>query len=401
MSEFLNNDEQRREDLSALGVGLVKGEKGLALIDKYNEAIQSVIPEDVYYFVDQMVRAEKDMEVVKKAVSKVLNILYKPLKRFTWDFTGNELLENLVLDNAAMDIRLKEFKEQVKRLNAFTEGSSNWQETKTRLSELLDNIFVFEKHYLIKENVLFPKLEEMLEDYRCMHVMWSIHDDFRKSIKKLSELLKQGQPEMDALNSEFGNLFFSVYPVIFREEMILFPVAGKIIKPEEWDVLFQLSLEIGFAFVNPEVKTRDSSTDTIKPLPQGTIDLKTGALSAEQLIGIFSTLPVDITFVDEHDEVRYFSDPKDRIFTRTKAIIGRKVQNCHPPESMHVVEEILTSFKSGEKEVESFWINIKGKFILIQYYAVRNETGKYLGTLEVSMDASWIRSLDGEKRLLG
>ena len=400
MSEFMNNDDQRRKDLSALGVGLVKGEKGLVLIDKYNEAIQSVIPEDVYYFVDQMVRAEKDMELVKKAVSKVLNILYKPLKRFTWDFTGNQLLENLVLDNAAMDVRLKEFKENVKRLNAFTEGSSNWQETKTSLSKLLDNIFVFEKHYLIKENVLFPKLEEMLEDYRCMHVMWSIHDDFRKSIKKLSELLKQNKPEMDALNSEFGNLFFSVYPVIFREEMILFPVAGKIIKPEEWDVLFQLSLEIGFGFVNPEVKTRDSSVDTIKPLPQGTIDLKTGALSAEQLIGIFSTLPVDITFVDEHDEVRYFSDPKDRIFTRTKAIIGRKVQNCHPPESMHVVEEILTSFKSGEKEVESFWINIKGKFILIQYYAVRNETGKYLGTLEVSTDASWIRSLDGEKRLL-
>jgi len=104
--------------------------------------------------------------------------------------------------------------------------------------------------------------------------------------------------------------------------------------------------------------------------------------------------------VDEKDEVKYFSDPEHRIFTRTKAVIGRNVQNCHPPESIHKVEAILESFKSGEKDVESFWIEIKGKFILIQYFAVRDSAGKYTGTLEVSMDATWIRSLEGEKRLL-
>jgi PAS domain S-box-containing protein len=130
------------------------------------------------------------------------------------------------------------------------------------------------------------------------------------------------------------------------------------------------------------------------------LDLGTGALEPEQIKLIFNHLPVDITYVDEHDKVQYFSEPKERIFPRTKAIVGRDVHNCHPPESIHVVEKIIQSFRKGEKDNASFWINIKGKYILIQYFAVRNETNAYKGVIEVSQEISEIKMIEGEKRLL-
>ncbi len=126
----------------------------------------------------------------------------------------------------------------------------------------------------------------------------------------------------------------------------------------------------------------------------------TGKISIDQIINLFNHLPIDITYVDENEKVVYFSHPKDRFFTRSKAIIGRKVQNCHPPESIDVVNRIIESFRSGKKDKESFWIQIKGKFILIQYFAVRDESAKYMGTIEVSQDITDIRNLEVERRLL-
>jgi PAS domain S-box-containing protein len=122
-------------------------------------------------------------------------------------------------------------------------------------------------------------------------------------------------------------------------------------------------------------------------------------MSAEQALFIFNTLPVDITFVDENDKVRFFNRAKERLFPRSPAIVGRAVQNCHPPESVHLVEKIIESFRLGKKDRADFWIQMKGMFILIQYYAIRNEEGEYKGVLEVSQDVTDIRRLEGQKRL--
>ncbi|MFX0048522.1 MAG: PAS domain-containing protein, partial [Candidatus Hermodarchaeota archaeon] len=110
--------------------------------------------------------------------------------------------------------------------------------------------------------------------------------------------------------------------------------------------------------------------------------------------------PVDLTFVNENDEVAYYSDTEDRIFPRSRGIIGRKVQKCHPPKSVDIVEDILEKFKSGEKRVAEFWIQAEGAFILIRYFAMQDENGKYIGTLEVSQELSRLRSLEGERRLV-
>jgi len=131
-----------------------------------------------------------------------------------------------------------------------------------------------------------------------------------------------------------------------------------------------------------------------------TVSLPTGDLKLNELMSLLNTLPVDITFVDKDDTVRYFSDSKDRIFARTKAVIGRRVQNCHPPQSLDVVEKILTSFKDGKKDTYDFWIDRRGKLVYIRYLAIRDRQGKYLGTLEVTQDITGIKKLEGEKRLL-
>jgi len=132
----------------------------------------------------------------------------------------------------------------------------------------------------------------------------------------------------------------------------------------------------------------------------GSLNLDVGQLTPEQVNLMLTHLPVDISFVNEDDEVLYYSQTEDRIFPRSPGVIGRRVQNCHPPKSVGTVEKLLDSFKKGEKDVAEFWIQMKGRFILIRYFAVRDQHGKYRGTLEVSQDVTDIRALSGEKRLL-
>jgi DUF438 domain-containing protein len=137
-----------------------------------------------------------------------------------------------------------------------------------------------------------------------------------------------------------------------------------------------------------------------KPETEGMIPFETGSLSKEQIEAIFNTLPVEITFIDKEDLVRYFSQPKDMIFSRTKAIIGRQVQLCHPQKSVHLVNQILEDFKDGKRDVAEFWINLEGKLIHIRYFAVRNKNGEYLGCLEVTQNIPEIKKIEREKRLL-
>jgi PAS domain S-box-containing protein len=130
------------------------------------------------------------------------------------------------------------------------------------------------------------------------------------------------------------------------------------------------------------------------------LQFETGSLSKEEMEAILNTLPVDITFVDKDDTVKYFNKAEKRIFVRTKAVIGRKVQLCHPQKSIHIVNRILDSFKTGKKDVAEFWIQAKNRLIHIRYFAVRDENGKYLGTMEVTQDITDIKEIEGEKRLL-
>ncbi len=128
--------------------------------------------------------------------------------------------------------------------------------------------------------------------------------------------------------------------------------------------------------------------------------MPTGNVTVEQLTSVLSTLPLDLTFVDADDRVAFFTEGPDRIFARSKAIIGRKVQHCHPPSSVDVVDRILDDFREGRQNVAEFWIDFHGKFVHIRYFAVRDKAGAYLGTVELTQDIAPLRALEGERRIL-
>lgn len=276
-----------------------------------------------------------------------------------------------------------------------------------RWRSLFNNLMDIDKHYLRKENVLFPFLEKH-GITGPSKVMWAKDDEVREMLKTLGEALAA----RDAAAGEWKVIadtlalpaLRAIEEMIFKEEKILLPIALDTLSEEEWGEVWSHSPELGWCLVEP----REGYAPPAAVGPNQTVELPkeravlfpTGSLTFDQLLGVFSTLPVDITFVDAEDRVRFFSEGPDRVFSRSKAVIGRKVQHCHPPRSVEAVERILSDFRSGRQSVADFWINFRGRFVFISYFAVRGADGKYLGTLEVTQDLTRFRSLQGERRLL-
>lgn len=275
-----------------------------------------------------------------------------------------------------------------------------------KLSKLIENLKSSECHYIREENVLFSYLEKhgVTEPPK---IMWMEHDKIREAKKLIFteyEGLKKNSSSdvINVLKNHVIELYELLSSHFYKENNILFNAAMRLIDNEEWLQIYREFAEIGFTnFYTPELwKEAVLSVATSKTFEGGEIIFETGSFSTQELQSLLNTLPVDITFVDKDDKVRYFSDSKDRIFVRTKAIIGRTVQQCHPSKSIDMVNEILNNFRNGKREKESFWINLHGKLVLIQYFAVRDKLGKYLGCLEVTTDITDIKKIEGEKRLM-
>ncbi len=395
MSEFTNHKAERVARLVELFQLVIREELTASQVPEFQEVIDHADPGDVIAVVDQLVLLQIPMPELKKGINKALNLLNKSLQEFPYTPPASgSFLEALLLNNEQVDIRLKAIRPLLKELNQNPENAALQSKLKEQLTELLR----IDLHYQIKENVLFPVIEKYLPDYRCLSVMWSFHDDIRRNLKEAISMLSSADFDMKKFNRLAGDIFFNIYAIKFREERILFPIITGIIPENELNGLISESLEIGFPFVQPQ--TAASERTSGEPGLSGEINLQTGFLTPEQIRLLFNHLPVDITYVDENNKVRYFSTPEKRIFRRTNSIIGRDVKNCHPHESVHVVEQIVDAFRKGTKDKASFWIRMKGEFILIQYFAVRDERGNYRGVVEVSQEITEIRELEGEKRLL-
>ena len=264
-----------------------------------------------------------------------------------------------------------------------------------------------DKHYQRKEYLIFPYLEKV-GITGPPKVMWGKHDEIRDLIKGSIEILQTPDLSKEDLIASAEIILLpalkSVYEMTIKEEEILFPMLMDTLADGDWYEIQKQSLEIGYCLYDPQVvwKPVGIETEDINAVHKegGNIQLHTGGFSAEELLAILNTLPVDITFVDRNDKVKYFSQSSDRIFQRNRAILNRDVRHCHPPASAHIVDKILDDFKSGQQNRAPFWINMKGKMIHIEYFALRNEAGEYLGTLEVSQDLTGYRKLDGEQRIL-
>jgi DUF438 domain-containing protein len=265
----------------------------------------------------------------------------------------------------------------------------------------IGSLLAIDQHYSRKENLFFPYLEQH-GITAPPKVMWGVDDEIRALLKDSAKLAAQGS---DQTAAKLAEGLTRVEEMIFKEENILIPMLIDTLSAEEWSNIAQESGEIGYCMIEtPPVWRAKGAPAEQAAAPaapaSGAVQLPTGFLSVPELSRLLDTLPIDITFVGADDTVRYFSQGSERVFPRTKAIIGRNVKNCHPPASVHIVEGIIADFKNGRKDHEDFWIKLGDKFVYIRYFAVRDEAGTYLGVLEITQDIKPIQAIEGEKRLV-
>jgi DUF438 domain-containing protein len=262
-----------------------------------------------------------------------------------------------------------------------------------------------DRHYALKENAIFPYLER----HGFMgpsQVMWGKHNDVRQLLRDAEKAAAGGAPAIMAARADvFEPLAAEVEGMVFKEENILFPACSEKLEPAEWVKVLESFREIGLPYAQPpaadgrlaelaQLKAEAAEADA------GSVALPSGRVSPVELAAFLDVLPVDISFVGADDTVKYFNQTKDRIFPRAVSVVGRNVRNCHPPQSVGKVVQILDSFRSGAREHADFWIDLHGRLVWIRYFAVRDPLGKYLGCLEVSQDLTEARGLEGERRLL-
>jgi DUF438 domain-containing protein len=282
----------------------------------------------------------------------------------------------------------------------------NTSEGLEHFSEIFEKLAKVDQHFTRKENQLFPYLEKYGWTSPSQG-MWTFHDQIRDQVKLVRREIAGGNVTTILMESQ--QLFKFLEQIMQVEEQRLLPRAMGMLSEDEWKEFKEGDKEIGWMFdKDPTPYPADEyihpSQDTKKrKLPFG-IEDKThydeGYLTPEQVNAIFRILPVDITYVNEHDQVVFYNRGEDRVFPRSAGIIGREVKFCHPPKSVDQVIKILEAFKAGTQDLAEFWINFKGQFIHIQYFAVRDPDRTYRGVIEMSQDVTHVRGLEGEQRLL-
>ncbi len=300
------------------------------------------------------------------------------------------------------------FLDENKRISAIIEDeirpflSQKGKSAELMLRVGLDRLMEIDKHYARKEHVFFPYLEKKGID-GPPKVMWAKDDEIRTLLKEASHLLSTVDHNPDETYQKIDEALTQVTDMIVKENHILIPLLMETLGFFDWVIIDQAQEEMGFFLERPDARWTDQTEPNQKPshLAPGDVQLDCGLLPQETLSFMLNALPFDMTFVDANGHVKYFTQGKERIFDRPKTILGRHVSMCHPPQSVHIVETIIESFRSGKKDHEDFWIPFMDKFVHIRYFAVRDHNQTYLGTLEVTQDIKPIRDLEGQKRLIG
>lgn len=396
MIDYASNETARVEALLAFSMGMIQGGNGAELISKYQEAIKHITPYDMLALEDEQLLKQVTVKEIKTSLDKVINVFYQSLASYQWEKPNSgTFLHTLMLENEALDLRLTRIKKILLE--------DDYPNNRMKLCQAFQELRVFMSHYEKKENILFPYFEKKVERYRALQVMWSLHDEIRTKLKQVIKQLETKKTAYTDVKVTVGKLFFLMYGMIQKENLVLFPVSQEMLTEGDHIAMQRQSYDYAFPFIDPPQMKKEPK-QTLATLVANRQDVffqsETGELSFEQLLMMLNKLPIDITFVDQDDKVRYYSNGPERIFPRSPAIIGRTVQNCHPPESVHVVEKIISGFKKGERDIARFWLELQGKFILIQYYALRDTNDVYCGVLEVSQDVTGIRQIKGQKRLL-
>ena len=412
MSEMLNNREYRQKVLKELIMELHDGKPVEQVRERFAKLIEGVTASEISEMEQSLIAEGMPIEEVQRlcdvhaSVFKgTIDEIHAPHEHIS---TLGHPLHTFTLENEA----LESFIEKTMKPHLESYKQSGALQDKNKLVEDMDSLSEIDKHYSRKENLLFPYLEKK-GITAPPKVMWGVDDEIRDAIKQIKNSLQDSSENKDETSHEIGQVLHKIKEMIFKEKNILFPMATDNLTESEWMEIEQESDEVGYCFAKPQGKWTPERVDLeakeelnqeensqVQEHIDGYVKFDTGILSFAEINAIFNTLPFDITFIDKDDIVKYFTQGKERIFVRTKSVIGRNVQNCHPPASVNVVESIVEDFKSGKKDTEHFWLPMGEWYVYIQYFAVRDENGVYMGVMEVTQDIKPIQAITGQKRLV-
>lgn len=406
MSELINNSRFRKERLKELILKLHDGESAKAVKKELHETLKNIPYGEVVEVEQELIQEGLPEQEVLKLCDAHGEVLEGNV-----DLSGaKEIPEGHPVDVFKKEnIELKNLASKAHTmLTALNEVDGDaFERYKFGIEAMFNQLMDVDKHYLRKEYLVFPHLEQN-EITGPPKVMWGKHDEIREQLKGCIEILQSQELTKNDLSESLDLLFYpalkAVVDMVQKEEEILFPMSMDVLTTEDWYSIHKQTLEFGFCLYDPQVDWKPEGfveeKDETQVSNDGNIQLPSGSFSAKEIMAILNSVPFDMTFVDKNDKVKYFTQGKERIFARNRSIINRDVRLCHPPGSTHVVEKILDDFKTGKASHAPFWIQMKGKFIKIEYFALRGEDGEYLGTLEVSQDLSENRALEGERRIL-
>ena len=379
------------------------------------DRVQHLAPYEIAIIEQEMVE-ETDDECVKEDIQAMLEVFQDVLVTKDQELPENHPISCYRRENAKM-----------KELLLSVEDLVQYPVIKNQWLELYEELLKFKIHLSRKQNQLYPVLEKK-GFTRPTTTMWTLDDFIRDEIGECYNLLLEDKEE--EFIGKQAELVADVRDLMDKEENILYPTSLEMINEEEFRYMAEGDREIGFAYITVEPEkspkqnishTASQSTSPLSGLSSAPgfaeelacllgkygfnnkeekLNVTTGQLTLEQINLIYQHMPVDLSYVDENELVCFYTDTKHRVFPRSKNVIGRDVKNCHPKASVHIVEEIIKKFRSGEQDKAEFWINKPDLFIYIIYYAVRDENGKFRGVLEMMQDCTHIRSLQGSQTLL-
>lgn len=355
-----------------------------ALAINYKDLLQTVEPTDLFFlpwFSDESPIPLRDLQ---KRAGKMVNLFHHGLEKFAWNRECAGMMKRLREENAVIE----------KELTSLTPFISQMNQMEVRI-QLKDKIIRFselEKKFSKAENLLYPILETKLPSRTPLRVLWLLHDDIRKAIQDFARLLSDSEPSLGALRETVGVLFDRLIGLLEKEELILYPVASLCVSKDEWNAMEQEAQAIGYAFGADPVAVNRRYEPVLEQ--KGFFSASTGEIRFEVLETIFNLLPVELTYIDENNRICYFNEPAEKLFTRTKQIIGRDVELCHPEKSIPVIRRMIAAFRSGEYHQATIEENIKGNLVVIRYCAVRDHHQIYRGVLEIVQNVTAFRALD-------
>ena len=406
MSEFINNSLQRKNKLRSLLLKLHAGQDVDTIRQQLIEALTDVPYNEVMEVEQEMINSGALTE------EEILEFcdLHTAILDGSIDTSGAKGIPagHPVDTFKKENIALKGETEKARSLFEFAKTLSveKLPGMVIQLRTIFNALYDVDKHYKRKEYLLFPYLEKHLIT-GPPKVMWGKHDETRillnDSIKALGTKITSVEQLQDIIDNHLMRTLEMIDGMVMKEEEILFPMSMDTLTEEEWYKVYNETLEFGFCLIDPEDEWKPAGVVIEKQeyVSSGGIQLSSGSFDIQQLEALFLHIPIDITFVDADDKVRFFSHSPNRVFERNRSIIGRDVRMCHPPGSVNIVEQIISDFKSGKENKAVFWMsNFMGRFIYIEYSAVRDKDNNYLGVVEVTQDITAMRKLEGDQRLL-